>query len=272
MPKRNSRKQKKKIREQNLFEHLRNSDKSKSMTKAEKLCQKRCAANHAFKEADKAFKKKRDPKGDESYEQWDMKDADITDEMVAWEETAEKKRKCQHRHDRYELRASVIALIKISCLTDRCGHFERDIKGIEQWIKQDLKGKDAKAHADAFKDKDEDKDDGSSDEDEDEGSMEGWHLERFDSMGATGSLKELRNLLDKQLVRDKSCRKTADWFLNKYSSEAVAMYFWGSFDVIFASKKAISQARSQNKNVTVAANPLSAPVGSSSKGNGVTTI
>ena len=121
-------KTKKKIREQNFFEHLRNSDKSKSMTKAEKLCQKRCAANHAFKEADKAFKKKRDPKGDESYEQWDMKDADITDEMVAWEETAEKKRKCQHRHDRYELRASVIALIKISCLTDRCGHFERDSK------------------------------------------------------------------------------------------------------------------------------------------------
>ena len=54
--------------------------------------------------------------------------------------------------------------------------------------------------------------------------------------------------------------------------QAVAMYFWGSFDVLFASKKAISQARSQNKNVVVAANPLSAPVGSSSKGDGVTTI
>ena len=75
------------------------------------------------------------------------------------------------------------------------------VKGIEQWIKQDLKGKDAKAHADAFKDKDEDKDDGSSDEHEDEGSMEGSHLERFDSMGATGSLKELRNLLDKQVCQ-----------------------------------------------------------------------
>lgn len=67
------------------------------------------------------------------------------------------------------------------------------VKGIEQWIKQDLKGKDAKAHVDALVD--EDKDDGSSDEHEDEG------LTHFDSLEATGSLKELRNLLDKQVCQ-----------------------------------------------------------------------
>lgn len=98
------------------------------MTKSEKLCRKRCDANCTFKEADKAFKKKRDPEGDESYTKWDMKDADMMLEIEALEEAAKNKKKCQHKHDRYELRASVIALIKISCQTDRGGHFERDSK------------------------------------------------------------------------------------------------------------------------------------------------
>jgi len=136
-----------------------------------------------------------------------------------------------YKHDRNELRASVVDLIRITAQQNQ--EFEQELKVLKKSVKVNLKrrhehepsGLELEVEENALHSKTA----GLSDK-------EVMELE----------LTELRDRLDGELLLNKTCKKQADWFLNKYSKEAVNWYLWGSLDVLFASNKTLTRSREQH--------------------------